>query len=80
MSSDTPGGFLIQEETVVATAAMQNKESKLETKMNKGMDAEKGMIFLENHHPIIVETLSELLGPEVSGYPGFSLCTYISMP
>jgi len=30
---------------------------------------EKGMIFLEHHHPIIVDTLTELLGPEAKKEP-----------
>ncbi len=33
--------------------------------MAKSASAEKGMIFLDNFHPILVETLSDILG--VSG-------------
>lgn len=33
--------------------------------MAKQTTGEKGMIFLDAHHPIIVETLTGLMGPEV---------------
>lgn len=45
--------------------------------MAKQTTGEKGMIFLDAHHPIIVETLTGLMGPEVR-FPSPPLLPYLT--